>query len=167
MGNRVAVAVGTTGTGTVTVGAALSNAFCTPAEAGVANGSVHTWMLNEGNDFQIFRGTYSTAGPTVSRDTTILSKIGGTAGTANMNLAGAAELRLVATDAVKHKFTATGDGATTAFDLTVPLFDAGDVLWFEDGVAQRPDTDYTVSGTTVTRTTAPLSGAVIHGIVYA
>jgi hypothetical protein len=72
---------------------------------------------------------------------------------------------------VPTTFAFTGDGATTAFDLTddipslLEIGDAANVLWFEDGVWQRPDTDYTVSGTTVTRTTAPANGVAIAGVL--
>lgn len=96
LANRAAVATATTGTGTVTLGAALSNAFCTFAEAGVANGASVTYMLTEGSNFEIGRGTYTTTGTTLSRDTVLLSKISGTAGTAKMTLAGAAEVRIIA-----------------------------------------------------------------------
>lgn len=93
--DRVKVAITTIGTGTVTVGAVSTPAFCTPAEAGATNGIVSRWILEEGTDFEIFQGTYSSTGPTVSRDTVELSRIGGVAGTTKMTLAGGATLRAI------------------------------------------------------------------------
>jgi hypothetical protein len=51
----------------------------------------------------------------------------------------------------------TGDGSTTAFTVTSGA-DVENVLVFVNGVFQRPTTDYTVSGTTLTFGTAPTSG---------
>lgn len=94
--NRVAVATATSGTGTVTLGSATSNATCTFAEAGVADGDVVTYLLTEGSDFEIGRGTYTSSGTTLSRTTVLLSKISGTSGTTKMTLAGSAEVRITA-----------------------------------------------------------------------
>jgi hypothetical protein len=82
------------GTGTLTLGSAFSNAFCTAAEAGVVNNSIISYILEEGTDFEEGEGTYTSAGPSLTRDTVFLSKIGGTAGTAKMSLAGAAVFRI-------------------------------------------------------------------------
>jgi hypothetical protein len=96
LANRVKVGTATTGTGTVTLGAASNNSFCTFAEAGVSNGQVVTYEIEEGLDFEIGRGTYTAAGTTLSRDTVLLSKIGGTAGTSKMSLGGTATVRIIA-----------------------------------------------------------------------
>ena len=50
--------------------------------------------------------------------------------------------------------TATGDGSTVAFTVTSGTAVAN-VLVFINGVVQRPTTDYTISGTTLTMGTAP------------
>jgi len=50
--------------------------------------------------------------------------------------------------------TGTGDGSTTTFTVTSGTAVAN-VLVFVNGVAQRPTTDYTISGTTLTFGTAP------------
>lgn len=94
--NRVKVSTATTGTGTVTLGAAFSNAFCTFAEAGVANGNVITYLIEDGNDFEIGRGTYTSSGTTLSRNTVLLSKISGTSGTSKINLSGSAAVSITA-----------------------------------------------------------------------
>ena len=50
--------------------------------------------------------------------------------------------------------TGTGDGSTTTFTVTSGTAVAN-VLVFLNGVVQRPTTDYTISGTTLTFGTAP------------
>ena len=57
--------------------------------------------------------------------------------------------------------SATGDGSTVAFTLTNINNDVDSVMVFLNGVLQRPTTDYTVSGTTLTFGTAPVSADAI------
>lgn len=59
----------------------------------------------------------------------------------------------------------TGDGTTTAFTLTAGYAGQNDVFIFVDGVIQYPGTHFTISGTTLTFTAAPVSQAqiLIHG----
>jgi len=56
---------------------------------------------------------------------------------------------------------ATGDGSTQAFTLTNINNDVDSVMVFLNGVLQRPTTDYTVSGTTLTFGTAPANADAI------
>ena len=95
LANRVRVSTATSGTGTATLGAAYSAAFCTFAEAGILDAQVVRYEFEEGNDFEIGLGTYTASGTTLSRDTVTISKIAGTAGTSKMTLAGAAVVRIV------------------------------------------------------------------------
>ena len=53
--------------------------------------------------------------------------------------------------------TGTGDGSTTAFTVTSGAT-VDDVIVTENGVVQAPTTDYGISGTTLTFTTAPGAG---------
>ena len=55
---------------------------------------------------------------------------------------------------------ATGDGSTVAFTVTSGMT-VDNVLVFVNGVFQRPTSDYTVSGTTLTFGTAPVAADVI------
>ena len=56
--------------------------------------------------------------------------------------------------------SATGDGSTTTATVTTGAT-VDDVLVFLNGICQKPTTDYTISGTTLTFTTAPASGNAI------
>jgi hypothetical protein len=56
----------------------------------------------------------------------------------------------------------SGDGTTTTYNTGVTGITVNNVLVLENGVAQLPTTDYTVSGTNVVFTTAPASGVLIQ-----
>lgn len=57
--------------------------------------------------------------------------------------------------------TGTGDGATTDFTVTSGAT-VDSVVVTENGIVQRPTNDYTISGTTLTFTTAPATGVAIQ-----
>ena len=61
----------------------------------------------------------------------------------------------------KTSGTATGDGSTVAFTINSGRT-VNDVLAIVNGVVLVPTTDYTISSTTLTFTTAPVSGAEIQ-----
>ena len=56
--------------------------------------------------------------------------------------------------------TGTGDGSTVAFTVTSGMTNDS-VVVTENGIVQAPTTDYSISGTTLTFTTAPASGVAI------
>jgi len=91
--NRVWMTTATAGTGTITLGSAKAG-YLTFAEGGVANAEKVTYVLVDGNDFEIGLGTYTSSGTTMSRDTVTVSKISGTAGTTKLTLSGSAEVFL-------------------------------------------------------------------------
>ena len=57
--------------------------------------------------------------------------------------------------------TGTGDGTTTDFTVTSGAT-VDSVVVTENGIVQRPTNDYTISGTTLTFTTAPATGVAIQ-----
>jgi hypothetical protein len=54
----------------------------------------------------------------------------------------------------------TGDGTTTAYTVTTGTT-VDDVVVTENGIVQKPTTDYTITGTTLTFDTAPANNVVI------
>ena len=93
--NDIGVVTSTTGTGTVTLGAVIDSTYMTFAEAGVPDATQVSYAIKSGNDVEFGRGTYTASGTTLSRDTVVLSKIGGTGGTSKITLAGTSEVRVV------------------------------------------------------------------------
>lgn len=93
--NRTRVSTATTGTGTITLGTVV-NGFLTFAEAGINNGDLVYYTIEDGNDFEIGQGTYTSSGTTLSRDTVLVSKVSGTAGTSKLNLSGTAVVFIAA-----------------------------------------------------------------------
>lgn len=93
--NRVAFDTATTGTGSISVGAALTN-YVTPANAGAVNNRPYTFVIEDGSDFEVVTGTYSSSGPTISRDTVEFSMIAGTPGTTKLTLSGSAKVYFTA-----------------------------------------------------------------------
>lgn len=54
--------------------------------------------------------------------------------------------------------SASGDGSTTGFSLPSTPHSNSAVQVFVDGLIQRPTTDFSISGSTVTFVTAPANG---------
>lgn len=115
--NRVGMIISTTGQGTVTANTVISNRFNSPADAGAVNATQYYWLHEEDNDYELFIGTWTLSGTTVSRDTVLMSKIAGVKGTTKMTLAGNATLRSVTpAEALSGLFTAAGGSLTGALN---------------------------------------------------
>lgn len=94
--NAVYVGTATTGTVDITLGSAEGDNFLDYTEAGVPDETIVTYLIEEGEDFELGRGLYDADYDIQQRDYVLVSKIGGTAGTSKMNLAGQATVRIVA-----------------------------------------------------------------------
>ena len=123
--NRAKVSTGTTGTGTVTLGSAVSG-FQTFADAGVSNGDTVRYVIEDGTSWELGTGTYSSTGPTLTR-TVAESSAGGSA----LNLSGNAEVFISATSADTDNWNTAygwGDHSTEGYltgNQTITL--SGDV----------------------------------------
>ena len=88
--NRAKMTTATTGTGTVTLGTAVSP-YQSFADAGVADADVISYLIEEGITWELGRGTYGTAGTTLTRGTVLES----TNSDAALDLGGAATVAIV------------------------------------------------------------------------
>jgi hypothetical protein len=70
--NLARVVSSTTGTGTLTLGAAVSGCL-TFANAGVKDGDVVSYGISDGSNSEVGIGTYTSSGPTLSRTTVLAS----------------------------------------------------------------------------------------------
>jgi hypothetical protein len=93
---RVAFSTATTGTGSIGVGSRLGPSFLIPSETAIADGDTTRILVQEGDDMMIAKATYAAAGGgSFAINTVVESVVGGTVGTTQMSLAGAAGVRLL------------------------------------------------------------------------
>lgn len=104
--NRAKMSTPTTGTGTVTLGSALSG-YQSFADAGVSDGSSVRYVIEEGNNWEIGTGTYTSSGTTLTRTVSESSN-----SDAAISLSGSAEVFISAT---AEDFSA--GGAFSAFNV--------------------------------------------------
>ncbi len=89
--NLARMTTATTGTGTMTLGAAVSG-FLSFAGAGIPDGAQVSYGINDGSNGEAGRGRYTASGTTLSRD--IIYEL--TNGGAAINLSGSAQVFVTA-----------------------------------------------------------------------
>ena len=109
--NRAKVATATTGTGTITLGAAESG-YQTFADAGVVDADVVRYVIEDGTDWEIGTGTYTASGTTLTR--TVLESSNADAA---INLSGSAVVFVGAADA-DFREEAVGSITSSTLDLS-------------------------------------------------
>jgi len=109
--NRAKMGTATTGTGTITLGSAETG-YQTFADAGVTDGQVVRYVIEDGSDWEIGTGTYTASGTTLSRTVSESSNAD-----AALNLSGSAVVYVSATDADFREET-VGDIASSTLDLS-------------------------------------------------
>lgn len=103
--NRAHVYTTTTGTGTITLSSVVPG-FQSFASAGIVNGNVVSYTIEDGNNFEVGVGTYSSTGPTLTR-TLVQSSTG-----ALLNLTGSARVYVIMSAADMTALAVLGSAAT-------------------------------------------------------
>lgn len=122
--NRARMSTSTTGTGTITLGSA-SSGFQTFADAGVSDGDVVRYTIEDGNNWEIGTGTYTASGTTLTRTVAESSN-----SDAAISLSGSAIVFLTATAADFREET-VGTITSSTVDLSTGTF-------FSDAPATSP-----------------------------
>lgn len=105
--DRVRMSTATTGTGTITLGSAVTG-YQSFATAGVPNSTVVAYGIEDGNNWEVGTGTYTSAGTTLTRVVSS-SNNGGSA----INLSGSAQVFITARAAdISNAATAYSVGGT-------------------------------------------------------
>lgn len=104
--NRARMTTATTGTGTVTLGAAVDNGQ-TFAAAGAVNGATYSYLIEDGTAWELGEGVYTSSGTTFTR------VLGSSSTGSLLSLSGAAKVTV----------------AASAFDLTLDP----SAVWFFGG----------------------------------
>lgn len=103
LGNRAKMSTSTTGTGTITLGSALSG-YQTFAQAGITNGQTVRYAIEDGTNFEIGSGVFTSSGTTLTRNVTESSN-----SDSAINLSGSGEVFITASAADIF----VNDGATS------------------------------------------------------
>ena len=141
--NRAKMTVsGTPGTGTITLGTAVSG-FQSFAQAGTANSDVVSYVIEDGGNYEYGQGTYSTTGPTLARTTINGSYNGTTYGTSAISVSSTATV-MISPLASDLPVIASGKSLTVSNILTLAGTDSTTMTF--------PSASDTVVGAAATQT---------------
>ena len=148
LGNRAKMSTSTTGTGTISLGSATTG-FQTFDNAGITNGQSVQYAIDDGSNFEIGAGTYTSSGTTLSRGATESSNSNNA-----INLSGTAVVYITAVKAQFDEKLDKSGGAMTGAITTNSTFDGRDVA--ADGVtadAALPKSGGAMTGAITTNST--------------
>lgn len=120
--NRAKMTTATTGTGTITLGSAVSG-YQSFADAGITDGNVVRYVIEDGTAWEIGTGTYTASGTTLTR--TVLESSNSDAA---ISLSGSAEVYITAAaedllDAAAAIFTGSIEEKVYTLSGTTPALD--------------------------------------------
>ena len=133
MVNLVRVLTSSTGTATMTLGAAYSQLFMTSAEANMVDGRTYTYLIVDGNNWELGKGVYTATGTTLSRVTVLASRISGTLGTTKITLSGTAQVRII--ESADDMGALRGTRAVTGTSDTIADNDLGGAITYSNAGA--------------------------------
>ena len=152
LGNRAKMSTSTTGTGTITLGSALSG-YQTFAQAGITNGQTVRYAIEDGTNFEIGSGVYTSSGTTLTRNVTESSNSDNA-----INLSGSGEVFITASAADifvndgATSLTTTGVGTFASLDISGDV-DVDGTLEADAITVNGTALATVIAGTTVTNTT--------------
>jgi len=162
--NRAKMSTSTTGTGTITLGSAETG-YQSFADAGVTDGNVVRYVIEDGANWEIGTGTYTASGTTLSRTPSESSNSGN-----EITLSGNASVFIGATaqDIQPTLYTSTVFTATSGQTTFAVSYTVGFVEVFLNGVKLVDTTDYdATNGTSIVLTTGAALNDIVEVVAYA
>lgn len=161
--NRAKMTTSTIGTGTITL-ASADLGFQTFAAAGVTDGDIVRYVIEDGTSWEIGTGTYTASGTTLSRSVSESSNSGSA-----INLSGSAKVFVSATsDDINYarktttEFTATSGQTTFTVSHTVGL----EMVFLNGVLLADGGVDYTANGSTIVLTTGATVGDLVSVVAF-